>query len=742
MKYSLPKEVEWVWDARWASYWVGDAEYHSFSNRDFYRKASVLKKAGVNAVITFGFHARWRYIEEWDKLLVILRKICDSCHDQSIKVVEHHSAVVTFNPIGKEEWENVHPNRFHIGDYHSICNGDFLYQGVRLSQMRQIDPRTGQFSRSNYQGWILCHNNPDYKHLYFAYLEKIYACGVDGIMTDDIMFNPPGYGCGCIYCREKFLRDTGRQMPPTGFDDENFYGNLDNPAYRAWILWRIECHREHQERVFMHFRGLGLELARPMYSSSNTNSYGSRGMGVALDNLEGFYSTIFTEVNSTEPQSHCWLRVAVESKQRNALAYRVGVPSMCLFYPHNKEENLFCWAMTKTCGQRYWGTNGVMGLKKETGMLNQVYNFESTHSQLYERPESVSEVGVLFSAHTVWLHQDNDTPPDHITMSDPASTDCWAGWCEMLMLTNIPFDTIVEDDLEESRYFDRLRLIIVPNAVCLSDKQIKKLKEFTWKGGNIIITHQSGLKTETGAWRKEYPFSEVVGADYEEKIDKSPLWQKAEDCELNISSCSFAGTPVALFKLHKNTATWMKLKNSTFPALFHSKFGKGSVITFAGKPGRVICVNRHKRFEKDGKWFARIDFNRNKNVMTVMEESVRHLLRPGAQMKTTGVPKGFIIGMFGHENRTVLHITNAAGVLSDTGKVVPIPAPLQFPRADTLSGGGKTMRINLRRKGKEVILRSPEFSGERRLACRRKDEYTVIDLPSDFVRCYSVMELR
>ncbi len=39
-------------------------------------------------------------------------------------------------------------------------------------------------------------------------------------------------------------------------------------ANRAWVLWRIECHRDHQQRVFDHFRSLGLELARPIYTSS------------------------------------------------------------------------------------------------------------------------------------------------------------------------------------------------------------------------------------------------------------------------------------------------------------------------------------------------------------------------------------------------------------------------------------------------------------------------------------------
>jgi hypothetical protein len=119
-------------------------------------------------------------------------------------------------------------------------------------------------------------------------------------------------------------------LPPTGKDGRDFYGNFENPAYRAWILWRIESHRKHQERLVRHFRGRGLELARPIYCSSNTNTYTTVGTGMSLDDLGGLYTTIFTEVNSFDVQAHCWLRTSAESSQRNALARRNRV-RLCVY---------------------------------------------------------------------------------------------------------------------------------------------------------------------------------------------------------------------------------------------------------------------------------------------------------------------------------------------------------------------------------------------------------------------------
>ena len=748
----LPKQVEWVRKARWTSWWLSDQELYKFKQQDFEAKARQLRASGVNAVITFGgFHFRWNFVDEWPEMLRMLRRLCAACHRHGIKVVEHHSALGVFQPIGEQERQNVlsyirkNPEK-HAGFLKIVTDGDKEYKGVKFSSMRQIDPRTGQFARSGYLAYPFCHNNPDWQRLYFEHLQDIYVCGVDGIMTDDVAFWLRDYACGCIHCREKFKRETGYEMPPSGMDDKAFYGNVDNPANRAWVLWRINCHREHQKRVFDHFRSLGLELARPIYCSSNANSYGSRGTGLALDNLDGYYSTIFTEVNSTEPQAHCWLRIGAESSQRSALARRNGVPPMCLFYPHNAGENLFCWAMTKTWGQNYWGTNWGMKLKQETAMLARPFSFEQKHSRLYEHTESIADVGVLFSAQTVWLHSDADAAPDCIRMSDPASTDCWAGWCEVLMLANIPFDTFGANDLEERRYFDRFRLIIVPNAVCLSDKAIASLKEFARRGGKLIVTHQSGLKDETGARRKEYPFDDLIGADYREILQKSPTWIPTTQNKLSAARCHCPQTPAAIFRLRKKAETLMTLAGGKGPAVFRRQYVKGAVIVFAGKPGRIVCVNRHKRVEEPddlsrglGKRFADIDFKMNSQVKTLMKAAIKALV-PDLPFDTEGVPEGFVTGVFASGLQTVIHITNAAGTLSDSGRRVPIPAPLRFPRADTLPGGRRTMLVKIKGNCSRALLRSPELDGAKKLVVRKEGEYAVIEVPARFVRCYSVIE--
>lgn len=739
----------WEWQARWASYWFGDRELFDWTARDFDRKAAILQRTGINAVITFGgFHFRWSYVSEWPRLLKALRLICSSCHRHGIRVVEHHSAILTWNPVGIEEYGMVekHLSKLaypvntlrHPGLLRQWATGDACYQGVWISSMRQVDPRTGQFSRTLYHGWALCYNNPDWRRLYFRHLQDVYACGVDGIMTDDIQFFPVGYGCGCRHCRAQFNAATGCAMPRTGVDDRGFYGNLDNPAYRRWLLWRLECHRAHQQRVIEHSRRLGYSLMRPIYCSSDTNTFSSRGTGITLDNLHGLYSTVFTEVNQTDLQGHCWLRIGAESSQRRALAIRNQVPSMCLFYPHNSAENMICWGMTKSWGQRYWGTNWQLGIKAEAAMLRPTFQFEAEHARCFESLESVAEVAILFSAHTVWLHQDADQAPDYIRMSDPASTDCWAGWCEILTLANIPFDTILEDDLAERRNFDRLRLIIVPNAVCMSAKQAAALKAFVRAGGKAIVTHQSGQKTESGAWHSGV-LDDLMGATYRGVVRQSPAWLSGKVNPLGVRACRAVAAPAALFKCHPGAQTWMTLKGGSDPAVFCHAFGKGEVISFAGKPGRLVCINRHERFKQKGRMKARINFHQDRALATLMEQSVRKLLQPAFQLITDGVPRGIVLGLFAQGHRLMVHMVNTAGMLADSGKTVNMPVSLKFPHAACLPGGARIMKLKVRHAGTRAVQSSPEIRGSRRLVCARQGAYIAVEIPAEYLRCYSMI---
>jgi len=51
------------------------------------------------------------------------------------------------------------------------------------------------------------------------------------------------------------------------------------------------------------------------------------------------------------------------------------------------------------------------------------------------------------------------------------------------------------------------------------------------------------------------------------------------------------------------------------------------------------------------------------------------------------------------------------------------------------------MTIKLRCPGEKAVLVSPEFEGENMLSLRREGNYAVVQVPSELVRCYSVISI-
>jgi hypothetical protein len=738
MNNELPDSLQWVWNARWATYWYGDEELFRFTPQQFDEKARQLAEAGINGVLLSGFHFRWSFVDQWPQLLETMRRIVESCHRYDIKVVAHHSAILTFNPWGAKEWEwmrnTVDPEQ-HPGLMHSVRKGDVQHKGVWLSRMRQIDPRTGQFSRTNYRGWAMCFNNPLWRELYFEHLEGIYACGVDGIMSDDVQFWPVGYGCGCPYCRQAFHEASGYEMPRTGFDDPDFYDNMANPAYRAWILWRTEATAAHHRRVTKHFRDLGLELCRPFYSSSDTTTWAIQGLGGMVENVADLMSTIFTEVCWAEAQGHCWPWEGAEAKHRSALSYRTSVPPMCLFYPHNSEENLLCWALTKSWGQRYWPSIHGLPIEEETEMMRPLFEFEAAHPELYDRPQPISEVGVLFSA---------QTRNNYKGMNDRHYVREWCGWCETLMRANIPFDVITDPDLAERRYFDRFKVLILPNAAYLSDEQVAALRAFIEGGGKVIITHETGRYEETGVLRPSYPLAELVGADCEGVRDQSSIWEPIPGVSVPLSERVESDEPVVLLKPHSDVQVWVGLADSEYAAVTCYRYGQGDVLTFAGKPGNLTWIGNPIQHRPDPNRPVEsytVDYDRNEPIAAFMVRCVNYLLGEDRLLVTEGVPDGVLLGVFRHKDRTVVHLVNVAGTLANNHKMIRNPAPLCFPDSATLPGGSPVMTIRLRCPGGKAVLVSPEFEEERTLSLRREGNYAVVEIPSELVRCYSVVSI-
>jgi len=203
------------------------------------QRARKFRKAGIDTVVIFGCHFRWDYIYNWERFHQLLTFIVDSCHEEEIKVFDHHSANLTHRVSSLDEYQNVNmKNRHHVPFFPSREFADSItFDGHKLNDFRMLSVQDGKpCYLDTYNAEIFCMNNTDFVNAYQKYLKKLLETGIDGLMCDDVIYYPGWDGCACEYCRKKFKAQYGHDLPPTS--DEDFWGNYESPAFKDWMNMR------------------------------------------------------------------------------------------------------------------------------------------------------------------------------------------------------------------------------------------------------------------------------------------------------------------------------------------------------------------------------------------------------------------------------------------------------------------------------------------------------------------------
>ncbi|MBO5922932.1 MAG: hypothetical protein J6Q81_00325, partial [Lentisphaeria bacterium] len=198
------------------------------------KKVAAAAAAKVELAVVFGYHFRWDYVFNFDLIHKLIAFTVNEYHKYGIKVIDHHSAVLTYRPRNWEDRvENFNRNHHHVPMTPDPAFIDCLsYAGKKLNSLRQlrVDDNTPLFL-TNYHAECFCVNNPDFRFAYQSYVQRLFAeTNVDGLMCDDVCHYGHWATCGCEHCRRKFRLATGKSLPDTS--DFTFWGNYENPDFR------------------------------------------------------------------------------------------------------------------------------------------------------------------------------------------------------------------------------------------------------------------------------------------------------------------------------------------------------------------------------------------------------------------------------------------------------------------------------------------------------------------------------
>lgn len=513
------------WEHIFAYFWYDEPHIFEWKQADFDCAMKKYAETGINHIIGFSItHIRLSFYPWWDEINRTIEKIVRACHRYNIYYTEHHSTTLHFCPNTPERLAFIEKRFF------AKRNGSYLHwdgfvdkqlsginiYGKNILDMYQMDPVSGKpHCFEEFGTNIICPNNLDYRPFYFTYLESLYRLGIDGIMTDDVtMFRGADslHICCCDFCKEKYTRETGYQLPADADAWKEFKTKVNTREYSALIAFREQSVRDFHSATQTHYERLGLQPLRPNYSA--TTIHWNNPGGHCFDRLPAL-DWVMIENTFEHIIRYSWPEWLLEHNHRFALARHRRIPAAAMFYPHAKDQVEFCWALAMTSGIQYLGTANCKPIdlnpwEKPLRIL------EHDHVQSMRRALKTARVAFYFSRST----------RDFYSKYEGRTRENITSWMFACELGNVPYDMLLPEELDD---LNRFRVIVLNEAFVMSDEEIEIFKKFVAGGGRILwVGENAGNDMRFSSPRT---FRDIW------QCDRSSDWQrfgKGEICALDL----------------------------------------------------------------------------------------------------------------------------------------------------------------------------------------------------------------
>ncbi len=690
---NLSENNEWLWNLRCTNWWfktaAEDAEnmpapcmHPGFSGIIDKKEISDCVKrfsdANINMILTEGLRRLMLFEREGktDQVNEAIKEATEACHREGIKVVHHMT--MTFVDQDISEYSDTH------------------------RKWLSIDAQTGRYAYTNLiGGWYFwCINNPDFRAEYFRLSKKLLqATGVDGLMVDEVYFRPNWYACACPHCQEKYKIKTGFVLP--AFNETDFWGNFDNPAFRAWIKFRIVSVGDFYEDLYAALKEVHLHPV--LLGCKNDEPIPSHSQCLGDNNEERMRGINMLFMETGAPSFlYSWRRFSFNFMAYNGYSNYYGTPTLAIMYNSNPHEGFIGWAMRVAHGVRIWATSGNVvidsALSPGAQLLNspvdmelyrELFGWEEEHKdELNGAIKPLANIAVLLSASTRDM-------ADHGGGWNYYVREL-VGWGEALTDEFIQYAVIVEQELTLSN-LRQYALVILPNAACLSDEINQAILEYVALGGNLIFTNETGSYDETG--------SKKTAA-------------KRLDTFLGINGKASLSPGSVLF----------------------GKYELGKWVYFSHKPGVAVYttsneLGKPRRRDVDVPAVSDEEQTLQKSLMMA---GVRWAVGNQYPLVIKQAAKGLLIKAFKNKDNKaiVIHILNCRGEdAADFGEIIPEDYPVENPPLEN------DIIIELCIDSiKRAYLFSPDWNGEKEIkAASTGDKIFQLNIPKNTLKRYEVL---
>lgn len=492
---------------RLVNWWIRleDLNWPSPDNMDrVKRRAEKMAEANITSAVIFGCHFRWDYLPYFTLLHDHIATIAEELHKYNIELFDRHSVNLVHRYDTPEQMRHV---MLHSGPHiplspsreAAVC---WEYKGKKLNDWRMVDVQTRDILYlPQYAAEGFCYNNPEFVDAYCDYAKHLVAdTGIDGLAAEDPVHYMHFRSCGCVHCRKELKERSGIDLP--SYEDRNFWGNWENPAWIEWIDMRFESGKRFFEKLIPN-----LPADFPV-TTCGSDSAGA-GMNGKASDVRTFQAGGTNYVHcewsgNTPPYKHDPVtsnspisRRLVSSSHHMAVARENGQRCFATAYGFTEATANVIWALNKFMDQDccFSTLKARLGLPQhildtlpeECDVVGKPYAFEKEHPELFVA-EQIGQAGVYFSYetrnHTCYGNMTNGFYKDY------------SGTINLLLQNGLSPHTIFTIPTDTSKY----PLILLPGVAAMTAEEKTALNTYLAAGGKVIAVGPCAIEGCENSW--------------------------------------------------------------------------------------------------------------------------------------------------------------------------------------------------------------------------------------------------
>ncbi len=448
----------------------------------------------------------------------------------------------------------------------------------------------------------VCFNNPEYRRHFLTLVQEVAAYDIKAILIDEFDFNGRHGNdlmCFCKHCQSLFAKKFPGKMPRNE--------DWSNPQWINFIQFRFESLTNFIKDVknvllqtapnvmlsIISYSGIWVDWKRlqPVEEFSKYLDF------FCLD-AEGILNA---PILARFFNAYSLEKAEIMGASTSKLAQLIKEPETEL----KSKCASICEIMTVISHNLSWNMDiGYKPLPEKQIIANDIFDFYSFGVKeinkrlewIMGKQKSLAQIAIFYSEKTKIYYGRNKIS---------LYCDEFLGYFEILLNANYAFDLIGTKHLENGS-LQHYKLLVLPCAACLSETEVKCLRDYVACGGKILASYSTSLFDPFGKQLDNFALSDVFGCSFKARIPNHDYILREEYIKLRnkeleygfLKHCSFAkeisgyALPAPVITVESHSARTKGILLRSKPGLKTYCPGFVRSVTFSDQKSALMTQNR------------------------------------------------------------------------------------------------------------------------------------------------------